>query len=718
MSDRAVTTLSIYNNATSVAPLSLNLVLGGTIYRGVPVIGLFLDAKGGVGPYTITTTGAPAGLAFDAHTGLGSGTPTTIGHVIFTATVTDTIGPPVTFNFAIDVKSRLSVVALPTSVADIGVAYSSKIKIAGNTGALTFTTSTLSGIALSAAGLLTGTATAAGRLVFSTTATDAGTGDTLAIQFAIVVGDVISIHVEGEIGGVGGPYLPSAGIVGRYLRIDLDIEGGTPPYDVSFAVIHDAVEIDTGLKVDPSGTYIDGIIAAGSESPGGIDWTYAFEIAVTDSLGMQYSDLLVPTIHYKTYTWWVVLSDVGAQQDGADSGSGFSKINYSFPSFGSPSASVGNGVLEVQIPITVTEIDAPAPFTVAQSGSVWTISMPQVTTAADGWLSHTDWNTFNAKLADAPNNTNTYGRKGAAWVAIPSTLAWGAITGILSSQTDLQTALNAKAPLASPTFTGAPAAPNPAAGTNTTQLATTAFVVSGFATINSPTFTGVPAGPTAAAGTNTTQFATTAYVVTALGSYATLASPTFTGTVTVPTPSAGSNTTVAATTAWVRTFVSGAGGVSSVAAGAGMSFSTITGSGTVTMGAPSTLTATTTNSASGTTHTHAITGFAALSGATFTGAISAPTVTDSSDASFKSDIRDLQECMATVRALMPRRFFNKQTELDDFGFIAQEVREVVPEIVATNDDGYLTLAYQRLVAPIIGSLHEIDARLKRLESKR
>lgn len=53
---------------------------------------------------------------------------------------------------------------------------------------------------------------------------------------------------------------------------------------------------------------------------------------------------------------------------------------------------------------------------------------------------------------------------------------WGSITGTLSSQTDLQTALDLKAPLASPTFTGTPAAPTAAPGTNTTQVATTAFV--------------------------------------------------------------------------------------------------------------------------------------------------------------------------------------------------------------------------------------------------
>ncbi len=40
----------------------------------------------------------------------------------------------------------------------------------------------------------------------------------------------------------------------------------------------------------------------------------------------------------------------------------------------------------------------------------------------------------------------------------------------------LWTAVNAKAPVASPTFTGTPAAPTAAVGTDSTQLATTAFV--------------------------------------------------------------------------------------------------------------------------------------------------------------------------------------------------------------------------------------------------
>ena len=46
----------------------------------------------------------------------------------------------------------------------------------------------------------------------------------------------------------------------------------------------------------------------------------------------------------------------------------------------------------------------------------------------------------------------------------------------ISDVTSLQTTLDAKAPLASPALTGTPTAPTASAGTNTTQIATTAFV--------------------------------------------------------------------------------------------------------------------------------------------------------------------------------------------------------------------------------------------------
>ena len=54
------------------------------------------------------------------------------------------------------------------------------------------------------------------------------------------------------------------------------------------------------------------------------------------------------------------------------------------------------------------------------------------------------------------------------------------------------------APLASPTFTGIPAAPTATAGNNTTQVATTAFVTNAVSTATSGTFVDLTTNQTVA----------------------------------------------------------------------------------------------------------------------------------------------------------------------------------------------------------------------------
>ena len=105
------------------------------------------------------------------------------------------------------------------------------------------------------------------------------------------------------------------------------------------------------------------------------------------------------------------------------------------------------------------------------------------------------------------DNNLTFRWSGSAYVEISASLALGetsstahrgdhGATAYTHSQTSgnphgtaigdisgLQTAIDAKAPLASPTFTGTPAAPTAAQGTNTTQVATTAMVQSEVASL-------------------------------------------------------------------------------------------------------------------------------------------------------------------------------------------------------------------------------------------
>lgn len=109
-----------------------------------------------------------------------------------------------------------------------------------------------------------------------------------------------------------------------------------------------------------------------------------------------------------------------------------------------------------------------------------------------------------------------------------------------------------RAPLASPTFSGTPSAPTAAAGTNTTQLATTAFVTTAVANKSVPTATTTTPkmDGTAAVGSET-KWAKGDHVHPTDTSRAPLASPALTGTPTAPTASAGTNTTQIATTAFV-----------------------------------------------------------------------------------------------------------------------------------------------------------------------
>ncbi|HSG52095.1 MAG TPA: hypothetical protein VLA40_08295, partial [Rheinheimera sp.] len=128
--------------------------------------------------------------------------------------------------------------------------------------------------------------------------------------------------------------------------------------------------------------------------------------------------------------------------------------------------------------------------------------------------------------------------------------------------TNLTTDLAAKAPLASPAFTGTPSLPTgttgvtQTAGNSTTALATTAFVTTANnlkANLASPALTGTPTAPTAAVGTNTTQLATTAFVNAEIANDAVL----LTGNQTVAGNKTFSGTTALAAGSTIDGFVVG-----------------------------------------------------------------------------------------------------------------------------------------------------------------
>lgn len=92
-------------------------------------------------------------------------------------------------------------------------------------------------------------------------------------------------------------------------------------------------------------------------------------------------------------------------------------------------------------------------------------------TAANTWA--LDTNTY---LTGNQTITLTGDVSGSGTTSISVIVADDSHNHIISNVDGLQTALDAKAPLASPNLTGTPTAPTAAIGTNTTQIATTAFV--------------------------------------------------------------------------------------------------------------------------------------------------------------------------------------------------------------------------------------------------
>ncbi|EES8028882.1 phage tail protein [Escherichia coli] len=112
-----------------------------------------------------------------------------------------------------------------------------------------------------------------------------------------------------------------------------------------------------------------------------------------------------------------------------------------------------------------------------------------------------------------------------------------------------------KAPIESPSLTGTPTAPTAAQGTNSTQIANTAFVKAAItALINGAPGTLDTLKEIAAAINNDPNFSTT--VNNALALKAPLASPALTGIPTAPTAAQGTNNTQIATTAYVRAAIS------------------------------------------------------------------------------------------------------------------------------------------------------------------
>ena len=96
-----------------------------------------------------------------------------------------------------------------------------------------------------------------------------------------------------------------------------------------------------------------------------------------------------------------------------------------------------------------------------------------------------------------------------------------------------------------------------------------------------------------------------------------------------------------------------------------------------------------------------------------------------SDRRLKRDITSFSAVLQSVAALRPVHYYWRATEFPErhfgdgrtYGLIAQEVEEVLPELVVTNPDGYKAVDYGKLPLLTVQAIKELKAENDALQSR-
>mgnify|MGYP003113941849 CR=1 FL=1 len=100
-----------------------------------------------------------------------------------------------------------------------------------------------------------------------------------------------------------------------------------------------------------------------------------------------------------------------------------------------------------------------------------------------------------------------------------------------------------------------------------------------------------------------------------------------------------------------------------------------------------------------------------------------------SDKRLKKNIHTISESLDRILELRPTEFVWKENDKRDIGFIAQEVEEIIPEIVETSEgfldthtddksqDDVKTVSYSKLTPYLVDTIQELTKRIEELEKK-
>lgn len=85
-----------------------------------------------------------------------------------------------------------------------------------------------------------------------------------------------------------------------------------------------------------------------------------------------------------------------------------------------------------------------------------------------------------------------------------------------------------------------------------------------------------------------------------------------------------------------------------------------------------------------------------------------------SDSRLKSDVTPLKDSLAKINQMQGVSYTFNPSGKKQVGLIAQEVKEIIPEVVSIQND-YYTLSYPNLVAVLIEAVKELSDKVEDLE---
>lgn len=254
-------TLTVTASAISLAPTTLPSATAGVGYLQS------VNASGGAGSYTFSLSAGvlPPGIGLSSA-GVLSGTPTATGSYAFTLTATDSLGFTGSQPYTVIVNAPTIAITPATLPAAAGsTPYSQTLTASGGNGGYTFSLTAGAlppGIALSSAGVISGTPTTLGSYNFTVRATD-GFGFSGSQPYTVAVNAPAIVFIQTT--------LPGGQVATAYSQT-VSAGGGSGSFTYSLTT----GALPPGIALSSAGALSGVPTAAGN---------YSFTVTATDSFG-------------------------------------------------------------------------------------------------------------------------------------------------------------------------------------------------------------------------------------------------------------------------------------------------------------------------------------------------------------------------------------------------------------------------------------------------